>query len=767
MIHSSTHERQFLIPAAWTSSSVTPPGHVMPASHASSSHVMPASHASSSHVMTKVEALEQAKHCASASFRRLASGDDVAHEATADEQRVLHARVDVLNTLLAQGKDQPPLCLPASGSAPRVCVSYDRLRCDGEMELGPMQSTMAWAVQGAEEPFLKLMSAPHQAEHAAGLRELLELVRASAPRKDILQGLQATLALPPPERLVLKRLSASVHDAHSRVCEGLSEAANKKGPPSLYRVAWCALDLNVLEGWQNPSTNAAIRLSILDAAHRLQQGVWTNAAHLQVRIFRGEECHALTLRPFWDSESCTVSHLQFRQSVFDVCGPERGILNLARDPSSIAPIPQGAFLPLQGYVCLGAHRKSRLNEAQLNYVHAQGLLAHGFDVRLLPDPAALLSAPGMAPAKATRVSADRLDVLASSYRVADQVYTSISVVQYPPFGTQFSRQKPAVAGELSKGKNSLAAGGLDPNAPEFGSQSEQAIHWEPTPQVGTGRRRAFEPKEEGQEQNLLYLQERTPQPPGKPGKTKRWFTGDLEEGQYFFVDGVLGDSYSLSDRIILFDMDPNLPRYREFEAHAKRISRSLRRTHGGVWDPERSFYDNIEDNMAVVTMPSGEESSINEEWSRQWTEVIKNEIHQQLRDSQRAPPAGPGANPFEASLNFFYCPTGEKWAEILEGTNLVQDYQEFSARRVQALKRSGHLPAALQKQLAVMSRATLQTQLPLPRTRLSARTDDPAVSRLQSRVAALETRLERAQQDENTQFLLKQVLERLEDENVV
>jgi hypothetical protein len=294
------------------------------------------------------------------------------------------------------------------------------------------------------------------------------------------------------------------------------------------------------------------------------------------------------------------------------------------------------------------------------------------------------------------------------------------------------------------------------------------------PQVGTGRRRAFEPKEEGQEQNLLYLQERTPQPPGKPGKTKRWFTGDLEEGQYFFVDGVYippgefhSDSYNIRDRIILFDMDPALPRYRDFEAHAKTICANLRRTHGNVWNSQLSFYANINQNpapAAVQRMNTQTQqlgpitpTNISQEWSYQWTQIIKNEIMGE---------AAQGLD-FEANQNFFYCPNGDVWNMILRGTGCEQEYREFSERRVQALKRSGHLPAALQKQLAVMSRATLQTQLPLPRTRLSARTDDPAVTRLQSRVAALETQLGRAQQDENTQFLLKQVLERLEDENVV
>ena len=52
-------------------------------------------------------------------------------------------------------------------------------------------------------------------------------------------------------------------------------------------------------------------------------------------------------------------------------------------------------------------------------------------------------------------------------------------------------------------------------------------------------------------------------------------------------------------------------------------------------------------------------------------------------------------------------------------------------------------------------------QIPLPQTRLSARSD-PAVSQLQSRIAALESKLGQAKQDENTQFLLAKVLDKLD-----
>jgi hypothetical protein len=779
-------------------------------------------------LMNQIEALEAAKRRAASSYTRM-----VAHplpqataQVTRDEQDVLCARVDVLNALLRQ-QSETPLCLEATGrKGPRVCVTYDRLRCEGELELGPMQSTMAWAVRDAEDAVLQLMSSQDSHPPAGAVKALLDLVRQSAPKKDILQGLHAALSMPGPERLVLKSLqgvNALETDGHTRVYEGLGEA---DGPtPPLYRVLWGALSLDVLEGWQNPSTNAAIRLSILHAAHQAAREAqqtkapqWSNVAYLQVRVYHGDECHRLSLRPFWDSESCTVSHIQFRQSVFDDSGPERGLLNLGSDPNSIHPIPMGKILPLEAYVCLGAHRKSRLSEAQLNYVHAQGLLAHGFDTKLLPDSARLLQVqPGrMPPAKATRVSGDKLDVMASSYHLADQVYTTISVVQYPPFGTQFERtgtactssakSKPTISG---KGNNRLAMDNGKPETnwgsddgrehrdPGFegwddqpmyqdneqgGDYDQQESEYDDSEQghgqhMGFGRRE-FKPTKTRQTQNQLYLQERLRiyQKYDGPQK-KHWFTGTLEFGQFFFIDGVHGDPYDLNNRIILFDFQPNDPRYTFMEAEAKQICRDLRTTHGHVWDPELSFYANVLLNAKPALVERGKAgthfaSTIGEEWSRKWSAVIKKEIEDYQINANTAE-ANPSAAVFIHSGwgdaetdNFFYCSNQNIWHTILKGTAYKDEYMQWSKQKLRRFKQSNDIPQSLKSRLESLTpQGTFledqNDQIPLPQTRLSARSD-PAVSQLQSRIAALESKLGQAKQDENTQFLLAKVLDKLD-----
>ena len=742
----------FSIPSAWTSAPTLPaPTHA-------------------SLLMQQVEALEAAKRRAAASYTRMVAHpmpQDMA-QTTRDEQEVLCARVAVLNALLEQTAEHSPLCLEATGrERPRVCVTYDRLRCDGELELGPMQSTMAWVVRDAEDPVTQLMSCPDDHPPASVVNGLLDLIRKSAPKKDILQGLHSALTLPPPERLVLKSLrgvNAPEHDGHARVYEGLGESASGPVPP-LYRVIWGALDLHVLEGWQNPSTNAAIRLSILDAAHqaareaqRTKAPLWSNVAYLQVRIYHGEECHRLSLRPFWDSESCTVSHIQFRQSVFDESGPERGLLNLSQDPTTIHSIPMGTILPLQAYVCLGAHRKNRLNEAQLNYVHAQGLLAHRFDVRLLPDPGLLLQTPSgkMVPAKATRVSGDKLDVMASSYHIADQVYTTISVVQYPPFGTQFEKasdpQKTCEAKTALRTRterrprnharhqlSTQESSNLNPDSAQF-----TVGDW------NKGGRSL--PREDRNYQE--YLQARDTNMEAFKGKAWTW-DEDLCLGEHFFIDGIYGSPYEPQYRFILYEID-NGNRYQQVKEKLADIKSILYQKYDNQgWDPTLSFYGNIDTN-----------EDIHDTWNTEWTKFLRDHYSEVLTD---------GHDEENVSVAFWFAEAAGNWDRIFYKADERRVSNKYKAHQQELLdywRDKGHLSRQMNDRKVLLLPARTQTyhlktnadQLPLPLTRLSARTagKDPGVDQLKSRITALEGRLDRARQEENTQFLLCKVLEKLE-----
>ena len=222
----------------------------------------------------------------------------------------------------------------------------------------------------------------------------------------------------------------------------------------------------------------------------------------------------------------------------------------------------------------------------------------------------------MPPVKATRVSADKLDVMASSYHIADQVYTTITVVQYPTFGTQFERA--GTTSKASKGSKPISktSNKTKPLAadeddaydewddahvlPEYnynsGSEYDEEVSDEETEASNEEivHRRAFKPTKKHKTQNLLYLKERPRIYEKYDGpKKKHWFTGALQEGQFFFVDGVYGDPFDFKNRIILFDFEQSDPRFLAMEQAAKQICFNLRRTHGQIWNPELSFYGNV------------------------------------------------------------------------------------------------------------------------------------------------------------------------------
>ncbi len=748
----------------------------------------------------KAQALHLAKKQATASFSRMSMqpGDARLQDSwTKDERNVLRARADLLHTLMTAEAD-PKICLEVTDSKPaRVCVMYNRMRCEGDVELGPMQSTMSWVVHGAEQSYQQLVTMGEHAQASVLGRLLQETHRSMPANKEVLQALSRLLVRPAPDRLLQAGLGQG--GGCTRVMRG--ELVSSKEHPE-YEIAWGALDVNVQEAWQNPSTNAAIRLSVLEATHqatreasRTKLPLWSNTAYLQVRIRHNDESHNLMFTPFCDSEACTVSHVQFAQSVFDHSGPERGILNLGQNPDAIHAIPLGTVTPMRAYVCLKAHKANRLNEAQLNYVHSRGLLQHrGFDTRLLPPPEKLFTncKAAMPPAKSTRVSGMGVDVMASSYHLADQVYTTITVVQYPPFGTQFFKA-PASQGALCVARRSHRTIGVRPVIFNPGARS-------------------FEPKQKSNKQkgdkddddrDCLYPIPRSEfeilYDEDGHAIHKAWAWGDaLEEGEFFFIDGLAGDPYEFDDRLILFETVHGL-HYPQVQDKLQDIRDAMIEQKWSDWDKTLSFYENMNQNEKIQDF-----------WIEKWheyfktsTEVATKNIHQD-----------------KVPNSFWYCKSPIVWAKVFldlatendvhllnldkyvedKNTEHMQfDPESMFGQRVlyamnepkiwlEHFKEQGKLDplfvyAALNGRMTgrtrnknllpgnksthkVLTATKTSEKIPLPitsRTISNKHDQKDTVKTLQSRICALESKLQKASNNKNTQALLERVLERLEE----
>lgn len=772
----------------------------------------------------KAELLEATKRRAAGSFARTIRGDckTAIDGWAADEQAVLRARIDLLNTLMVRHDDARLLCLENT-QPPRVCVQYNRMRCEGETDLAPMQSTMAWVVPGAEVPVQQLVTAGEQAQ-AGTVKALLAMVRASMPRKkDTLNPLDAVLGMAPPERLVLKSVAGvNAHPAHTRVAEGLGAEAEGLAP--LYKVVWGALDVSAQEPWQNPSTNASIRMSVLDTAHqaareaaRSKLSLWANVSFLQIRIQHGDEAHLLGLTPFADSDSCTVTHLQYAQSVFDDSGPERGILNLSQDPAHVHPIPMGKVLPLRAFVCVGAHRKSRLSEAQLNYVHAQGLLAHGFALEHLPRPELLRFEQRMPAAKSTRVSATGVDVLASSYHVADQVYTTISVVQYPPFGTQFAPETAAKIGQHVERASSRTT--------RMHGDPFSVMHFDPrkimarktvaagkrvkTVQVGSDDGRDEEPEHDGgreedgedtdysnegssdndswQRRNWadegsesdgvpiireglklgefpLYVKAKEPdeglvmqtqQERTKHARPDNWYF-IMKQKNHYFVDGVLGDPYDKSKRFTWIEPLEGQA-YLRAQKLATELMRYFLKNHSVVWDSSRTFYWNIKHN----TNPGADGITIGTVWKTAWQDFIRKDTEEYWEELKEKT----FIDLIDYPEQFWYTKDPKQWETIFSDKPEMQErIGEITEKWVQILKRHDHLhPLSKPRdQIRIPEQLRLK-RASLLQGRAKHNTEKADLSQLSARISALESRLRRVRQEDNTQALLEQVLERLEE----
>jgi hypothetical protein len=425
-------------------------------------------------LFVKVDLLEQSKRKAANSFAQLCSaagGHNHADEpaliatATRDQHDVLRDRIEVLNDLITQRPD-PQICMRHKllGKAPHTLVSvtynrYVRESPQSEKEMGEIQSPMAWVVPGVQKWVAELLHTSEPSEKALkgllwGLlknmpfkyhstKKLAKSLRAQYPtamREEANHGIPSTHGQAHPQ-------PSEITSHHLRVYSAESSVAAYKDKPSehvKFILIVGALDLNVLEQWQNPSTNMLVRKSIVQTAvHHPPDGERLSNVHtLHLKILRGTESHVLSFRPFIGTEACTVSHLSYSEPASGGGGP-KGMLHLGEDPISVQPLHGGQIHPIESYVCLGAHRESRYNEAQLNYIHSRAYARTKEEGGLAVDHARLPQARSiqwdsdMPAAKATRISGKDTDVMASSYHIGEQVHTVISVICYPPFGTQF------------------------------------------------------------------------------------------------------------------------------------------------------------------------------------------------------------------------------------------------------------------------------------------------------------------------------------------
>ena len=779
-------------------------------------------------LFVKVDNLEAAKRKATNSFSKLCSATDhaaipgLASAATKDQQDVLRHRIDVLNALIIDPNSH--ICvkhkLLQKPDAPKTLVSvtynrYVRESLQSDREMGEIQSPMAWVVPGAQKFVAQLLdTGDDMAGKGHAFSMLLYGLRKSIPSKYCTKKLRKSLIPQFPN--VVTRIQdhalpstrdqqhyqpSALTSHHTAVYEATTELRPSKKKPDAqpekvtFRVITGVLDLNVLEQWQNPSTNARVRKSIIRAGveHQPHPGAGLDNVHaLHIKITRGMETHVLSFRPFIGDEACTVSHLTFTEEAAGA--GDKGILRLNDDPETVHGMHGGVIHAIESYVCLGAHRENRYNEAQLNYIHSRGyihaqLVGEG---RGLPDPHAIAWDSEFPPAKATRISDKDCDVMASSYHVGGKVHTVVSVVNYPSFGTQFT-----VRLRLSK-KDKVKAKAKRAEKIEKLRQSGKLVPRALAPRRPRRAGAAPPPPMPRGEAHLTTDGGRTPTDNKRtrttaPGFTKgRVYSLDdtgaapydknsrlylLERGQgkdhVYFLDGVVFDPYDKDSRLYLLETGKGKgAETREAMAQALKIREDLiaeckytgaageERT---IWNPDASFYKNLRENQTVHPVSLLTARDI---WHKKWKQYMGGWVKDNWNKSKASPTAR-GTN--YTGDAFWFCKNPAVWADLLDNEAVRASYCKWAQEKLAEGVSSSRIS------MRFVSDHGLQAMIPpqiIPRPPLAARpvsngglkkeqAEQKELSHLQARVLSLESRLKSTQRDGNAASLMQEVLRKL------
>jgi hypothetical protein len=407
------------------------------------------------------------------------------------EYRVVKRRIELLNRLIREHRDTPPLCIPVNrknnGSpwakkADHTSVLYKCFtKTNGR--LYPVQSPIAWSCVYAWNGLCRL-SRPHghtgseiEQRTQNNLWTLVNMALA-IPGNDTntIQLRQCYADLYPGDRSKHPAMIFTEKHAPRRGMEAHWQQPQTKHRGSyeyeaqvkisesqtiLIHVIWGTMEINCCDQWHNPLINAFVRNTVLavgeeaiaqltgetnprfDPAHHMH-----NFLQPVIRIEYGGNIHVLTLSPSLGPDTCTVSHIAIHAG--------KGILDL--HDKSVHEVPthtQNAKTQTMTYYhCVGSRPNTRYNEQELNYIHACGFIESegSIDPAKLPKPSDLSLAHGDAKAKSARISFADWDVLVSSYAIPGApTKTVVTLVNYPPPNMRYPKKKAAKRAALNPG----------------------------------------------------------------------------------------------------------------------------------------------------------------------------------------------------------------------------------------------------------------------------------------------------------------------------
>lgn len=688
--------------------------------------------------MAEVIELEEAKHHASNSTSDMVLADTqdkierCAKQVQKSQRAVSLKRIALLRSLTNPGG--ATLCTDISPSYvadKSVSVSYNLYDSNGDILLNPIQSQYAWilADDGTEAWSSLIYKDPGTFHQSDTWHQLLKETLRVCPRKEWAARLLDVTGhildddAPP---LDFNRngaynpsLGADMwHKPESNLTaleEFNAESINPTGDNIRYKGLVGAFLMNKFDQKQSARINTVIQKTILKATNdhinlvreRRYEPTHLNTAAVAIKIQSRNHTHVLTITPFAGHEACTVSHIHVVQDIRKNTDSEVGIVQIPEILSDIKPLPvtAGSTTCEKAYICLGAYRNTRLNEPELNSIHLNGIHpTSSTDPLEIPAPSSIDYDTPLPFAKAVRTSCQKWDILATSIKHKNSMHTVITLVNYPPFGTQVWMN-----GRIE--------------------DKEPATPYVPNP---------------GQPRHTGSVRDATPRT--RAPREDKWL---MDSDKNFFVRGITGSPFDERFYVELIAVNDATKR-RQMRERAVAIRNKISAAYSTVWDSAITFYQNLEQNDRV---PEGQDGPMREVWSREWRTTIRNDIESwDVRGEQIF--NIPGGKVYW----WTYDTTGRVWEAIIPDVTLRSKWVLFlNTIEVEANIQPKILPA-----LAGRSKHDTMIKLPRRQAPTTVSKPTPEITQMQARLRALEAKLDQSRQEANNTHLLQEVLAKLD-----
>lgn len=647
------------------------------------------------------------------------------------ERLVVRRRVALINRLITE--HHTPLCFKSHRSQPHslldTAVRYRLLQSDGTHGLFQTQAQQAWLLDSTPWGWNDILTALQRGtQDSQGLTSLVKDIMQNAGKDpaNIEARLALHQALKTPLQFSTEHTLESTHWGPPEINQTPPKVVFTATTQDNIQVNICAasLDVNHCDEWHNPCINKYVQVHVARFGDSLLRGIMnqtipahelvnnpTTTLRVTVIVIKENKHHVFNLTPFASLDSCIATHIE-------VSNQRGGILELPDDPAQIEE-HEGNITQTNAstevYCCVGSHRSTRLNEQELNYVHAQALrAAHGMPHDNLPLPHELHHEGSRMAAKSARIAFTDWDVLVSSYRHTDGqgASTVITLVNYPPYATR---------------------------------------HYYHTEAPGHYNKASHNPRTQGAD--------------GRPRKTTSW-TRMLEPGEMYFIPGLRG-TYDIEMgrrqyNIHLIDHSQSRRQTLEFQAEGLRISRKIHEIYDSVWQTNRqggNYAKNIEHNHNA---PYGVTKTMGQEYWELWVEFIRGWILNALNPQTLA---------FEPPDDcYLYCKNTTIWAQILRGWNepMIISWTAYSQHRYHldkdklTLKEAPHMlnddPASLGDKITLPARARRTEVAQAP---AASAVMGQAMQQLRDQIRVLEHKLNEKQRDENKGHFMKMILDKL------